>query len=106
MRPVRRDIAMTGEITLRGKILAIGGLKEKSMAAYKSGVKTIYIPKDNVPDLEEIDSSVRESVVFVPVENFTEVINSATLEPLVIKEKNDGYIIPQNTKVESSVIRH
>lgn len=106
IRPVRRDIAMTGEITLRGKILAIGGLKEKSMAAYKSGVKTIYIPKDNVPDLEEIDSLVRESVVFVPVENFTEVINSATLEPLVIKEKNDGYIIPQNTKVESSVIRH
>lgn len=74
---VRHDVCMTGEITLRGRVLAIGGLKEKTMAAYKSGMKKVIIPKDNLPDLEKIDESVREKLEFVPVSTFSEVIENA-----------------------------
>ncbi len=105
MRPVRRDIAMTGEITLRGKILAIGGLKEKSMAAYKAGVKQVFIPKDNIPDLEEVDPVVRESVTFIPVENFTEVLSAATVEPIIANDKKNNLILPNSAKLDSSSIR-
>lgn len=105
MRPVRREIAMTGEITLRGKVLPIGGLKEKSMAAFKAGVKTVFIPKDNVPDLEEVDKLVRESITFIPVENFTEVLNAATVEPVVAKDRGDNLILPKNNKLDSQLIR-
>ncbi len=75
--PVRRDVAMTGEITLRGKVLPIGGLKEKSMAAYRAGIKTVCIPIDNVPDLEEIDEKVRENIKFVPAEDISTVLETA-----------------------------
>lgn len=96
---------MTGEITLRGKVLPIGGLKEKSMAAFKAGVKTVFIPKDNVPDLEEVDKLVRESITFIPVENFTEVLNAATVEPVVAKDRGDNLILPKNSKLDSQLIR-
>lgn len=76
-KAVRNDVAMTGEITLRGRVLPIGGLKEKSMAAYKAGVKTVIIPKDNVPDLHEVDSVVKENIEFKPVETIDEVIEIA-----------------------------
>ena len=76
-RPVRRDIAMTGEVTIRGRVLPIGGLKEKSMAAYRGGVKTVFIPKANVPDLEEVDSVVKEKLEFIPVEFADEIIDKA-----------------------------
>lgn len=75
--PVRRDVAMTGEITLRGKVLPIGGLKEKSMAAYRAGIKTVCIPIDNVPDLEEIDEKVKENIKFVPAEDISTVLETA-----------------------------
>lgn len=75
--PVRRDVAMTGEITLRGKVLPIGGLKEKSMAAYRAGIKTVCIPQDNVPDLEEIDEKVKDSIRFVPAEDISTVLETA-----------------------------
>lgn len=68
-KKVRSDAAMTGEITLRGRVLPIGGLKEKSMAAYKSGIKTVYIPYDNISDLDEVDAKVKANVSFVPVRN-------------------------------------
>ena len=64
---VRKDVAMTGEITLRGRVLPIGGLKEKSMAAYRAGIKTVVIPYDNISDLDEVDPKVKETVTFVPV---------------------------------------
>ncbi|MBQ0018576.1 MAG: endopeptidase La [Clostridiales bacterium] len=73
-RKADRTIAMTGEITLRGKILRIGGLKEKSLAAYRQGISRIIIPRENVPDLEDIPASVRKKIEFIPVENFEEVI--------------------------------
>ncbi len=103
-RPVKRDIAMTGEITLRGRILPIGGLKEKSMAAYKAGVKTVFIPKDNKPDVDEIDPVVKDAVKFIPCETFTDVIFNATVEPVVVKENND-VIIPVKTVSTASTVR-
>ena len=77
--PVRRDLAMTGEITLRGRVLPIGGLKEKSMAAYRTGVKTVVIPADNLPDLAEIDPAVKAGVEFVPASELSTVFHTALL---------------------------
>ncbi len=77
--PIRRDVAMTGEVTIRGRVLQIGGLKEKSMAAYRGGVKTIFIPKDNEADLAELDSAVLENVRFVPVTSVDEIISAAII---------------------------
>ena len=79
--PVRRDVAMTGEITLRGKVLPIGGLKEKTMAAYRAGITTVCIPKDNVPDIEEIDEKVKENIKFVPAEDISTVLDTALVLP-------------------------
>ena len=75
--PVKRDIAMTGEITLRGNVLAIGGLKEKTLAAYRAGIKTVLIPEDNVRDLDEIDKEAREHLNFVPCKTAKDVLNEA-----------------------------
>ena len=75
--PVRSDVAMTGEITLHGKVLPIGGLREKSMAAYTAGIKKVIIPADNVPDLEEVDDAVKEAVEFIPVSELSEVLDIA-----------------------------
>lgn len=79
-KKVRHDVAMTGEITLRGKVLPIGGLNEKSMAAYKNGVKTVIIPKENSRDLAEIDEEVKNNVTFVPVSDIKEVLKIAVLD--------------------------
>ena len=76
-RAVRRDVAMTGEISLRGKVLPIGGLKEKTMAAYSAGVRTVVIPADNVGDLEEIDPVAREALQFVPCRKASDVLKAA-----------------------------
>ncbi len=75
--PVKRDVAMTGEISLRGRDLAIGGLKEKAIAAYKSGVRTVLIPKDNVGDLDDVDESVRKAIKFIPCATANEVLELA-----------------------------
>ena len=76
---VRSDVAMTGEVTLRGRVLAIGGLKEKTMAAKRSGIRTVIIPKENQRDLEEIDPVVREALRFVAVETMDAVLGEALL---------------------------
>ena len=73
-RKVAGGIAMTGEITLRGRVLQIGGLKEKSMAAYRHGIKRVIIPKENLPDLEDISKTVREATEFIPVSHMDEVL--------------------------------
>lgn len=75
--PVHADLAMTGEVTLRGNVLPIGGLKEKSLAAHRSGIKTIIIPKQNVKDLRDIPQTVRDEINFVPVENVEQVLRRA-----------------------------
>ena len=77
--PVRADVAMTGEITLHGKVLPIGGLREKTMAAYKAGIKTVIIPVANKPDLEEVDNVVKEHIEFVYAENLTDVLDVALI---------------------------
>ena len=75
--PVRRDIAMTGEITLRGKVLPIGGLKEKSMAAYRAGIKTVIIPEENKRDIEEIPQEIKNGITFIPVSDMDTVLGNA-----------------------------
>lgn len=77
--PVRHDIAMTGEITLRGRVLPIGGLKEKTMAAYRNGIKTVIIPQDNISDLDEIDATVKKSIIFIPASDIDHVFKCALL---------------------------
>ena len=85
--PVKRDIAMTGEITLHGKVLPIGGLKEKSMAAYKAGVKTVIIPKENEADLDDIDETVKDNVRFIPAEKIQTVLDNALVFPAKTAKK-------------------
>jgi len=75
--PVRKDLAMTGEITLRGRVLPIGGLKEKSLAAHRGGIRTILIPKDNAKDIREIPLKVRRELTIIPVEHIDEVLRRA-----------------------------
>ena len=76
-RTVKADVAMTGEVTIRGRVLPIGGLREKSMAAYTGGVKTVFIPKANVPDLDDVDAKVKENIEFIPVDYVDEIIDRA-----------------------------
>ena len=80
--PVRSDVAMTGEITLRGRVLPIGGLKEKSLAAYREGITTVIIPEDNRRDLAEIPENVREQIRFVPAKDILKVLSTALTKPL------------------------
>ena len=80
-RPVRRDIAMTGEISIRGRVLAIGGLKEKTMAALRHGIKTVIIPQANVKDLDEIDQTVRHALNFIAVSHVDTVLDTALCQP-------------------------
>ena len=75
--PVRHDVAMTGEVTLRGRVLPIGGLREKTMAAYRAGIKTVVIPKDNESDLQDIEPVVRENLTFVPAAHMDTVMETA-----------------------------
>jgi ATP-dependent Lon protease len=78
-RLVRSDVAMTGEITLRGKVLPIGGLKEKALAAHRAGIRTILVPKWNMVDADEIPPELKKELTFVPVETLDEVLAAALL---------------------------
>ena len=75
--PVKRTVAMTGEVTLRGKVLPIGGLKEKTLAAYRCGISTVLIPADNVKDLDEVDSQAKEHLTFIPCKTISDVLSAA-----------------------------
>ena len=98
-KPVRHDFAMTGEITLRGKVLAIGGLKEKSMAAYKAGIRNVIIPKDNERDISEIDETVKEHINFIPASTIEEVIRLVIKPVTKTKDKiKTDVIIPENKR--------
>ncbi len=94
--PVRHDVAMTGEVTLTGRVLAIGGLREKTMAAYAAGIKTVLIPADNEVNLEEVDEEVRAHITFIPCRRAGEVlahalIASSDTEKFVENEKGDEF---------------
>lgn len=100
--PIKQSVAMTGEISLKGKALAIGGLKEKSMAAYKSGCKTVIIPYDNEKDLFDVNEEVKNNVEFITVKNFDEVLEIALEKN--IKNCKIKHIIKSNCSVNSSTI--
>jgi len=93
-RPVRHEVAMTGEITLRGRVLPIGGLKEKSMAAYRYGIKTVIIPSDNVPDLADVDAVVKENVNFIPVDSMDAVLGIALICKPATRKKSKAKTPP------------
>ena len=106
LKPVRHDVAMTGEITLRGRVLPIGGLKEKSMAAYKHGISTVIIPKENEPDLQEVDKAVKEKVRFIPVENIKDVIALAVNDTVSVSENEwNNITIPAQNESKAVTIR-
>lgn len=100
-RPVKRDIAMTGEVSIRGRVLAIGGLKEKAMAAYRGGVKRVFIPYDNIPDIDEIDLKVRENIEFIPVKYVTDIIDRALLPSQKSIEIKNTYLKTEDIKTTS-----
>jgi ATP-dependent Lon protease len=95
--PVRRDIAMTGEITLRGRVLPIGGLKEKLLAAARGGMKTVLIPEENAKDLAEISDAIKGGLEIVPVSRMDEVISRAlTRQPKAIVWEEDSSRAPKS----------
>ena len=95
---IKSNVAMTGEISLKGKALAIGGLKEKSMAAYKAGCDTVIIPQDNKKDLEEISDEVKQVIDFISVKNFDEVLPIALVSrPIKKKEVKENIIVTDKT---------
>ncbi|QDG51803.1 endopeptidase La [Persicimonas caeni] len=102
--PVRHDVAMTGEITLRGRVLPIGGLKEKLLAAHRTGIRTVLIPKQNTKDLEEVPEVVRDALEIVPVKHFDEVLRYAlSLEqPEAFLRQLRQPILPPNILLDDS----
>ena len=102
--PVRQDVAMTGEITLRGRVLPIGGLREKTMAALRNGMRTVILPADNMGDLEEIDPDVRSALRFIPVEQVDEVLANALLTPTAQSVPPElGQVPEQSTQPRGTV---
>lgn len=93
-KPVRSDVAMTGEITLHGKVLPIGGLREKTMAAYKEGIKTVIIPKGNEGDLDEVDNAVKEKINFVLAEKLSDVLDTALVSSKKTGKTGKKYSAP------------
>ena len=102
-RPVRRDVAMTGEVTLRGKVLAIGGLKSKAIAAHRAGIRTVFLPKDNAKDIPDLPDSVRKDLTLIPVGHLSEVLALALLdgknEPFTVGSINGDL----NVAISSSI---
>jgi len=108
--PVRKDVAMTGEITLRGRVLPIGGLKEKLLAALRGGIKTVCIPEENVKDLAEIPDEVKSKLEIVPVAHMDDVLSAALVrkpEPITWEEETaDKAQVPEGDKAGSRVTAH
>jgi ATP-dependent Lon protease len=102
--PVRRDVAMTGEITLRGRVLPIGGLKEKLLAALRGGIKTVLIPEENAKDLVEISESVKKGLEIVPVSRMDEVLARALVRKPEAIEWDETTAKPVETSVETAVV--
>ena len=104
--PIRRDVAMTGEITLRGRVLPIGGLKEKLLAALRAGIKTVFIPKDNEKDLADIPDNVKKGLKIFAVSHVDQVIAQALVRPPVPIEWVEPEDVPAVPPVgESAAVR-
>ena len=108
--PVKRDIAMTGEITLRGRVLPIGGLKEKLLAALRGGLKTVLIPKENEKDLAEIPDNVKRGLKIIPVGTVDELLSQALAAPLTPvawpEESETEPVIPTASEERSGLLTH
>jgi ATP-dependent Lon protease len=108
--PVKRDIAMTGEITLRGRVLPIGGLKEKLLAALRGGLKTVVIPADNEKDLAEIPDNVKRGLKIIPAQTVDEVLGHAlagALKPIAWEDEDSGQpVIPATSEERSGLVTH
>ena len=100
--PVNREIAMTGEVTLTGQVLAIGGLKEKLLAAHRAGVKKVLIPKENEKDLADVPQKVKEDINIIPVESAHEVLKLALTKELKPVEWNEVEKISETKKDDKS----
>ena len=100
--PVNKEIAMTGEVTVTGQVLPIGGLKEKLLAAHRAGVKKVLIPKENEKDLVDIPKKVREDIKIIPVESADEVLKIALVKELKPVEWTEVEKISDNEKREKS----
>jgi ATP-dependent Lon protease len=104
-QPARRDLAMTGEITLRGRVLPVGGLKEKILAAKRGGIATVLVPRDNDKDLAELTADITESIRICPAAHMDEVISLAILQPL----PSQGHIAaldPSPPETDEAVTAH
>jgi len=103
--PVRKDVAMTGEITLRGRVLPIGGLKEKVLAAHRAGITTVIVPLENKKDIDEIPENVRKKIKFVVASHMDTVLSTALVKqkirPFVqgIHEENNKVLLPEGQHV-------
>jgi len=108
--PVKRDIAMTGEITLRGRVLPIGGLKEKLLAALRGGLKTVLIPKENEKDLAEIPDNVKRGLKIIPVGTVDELLGQALAGPLTpmpwSEDSETEPVIPATSEERSGLLTH
>ena len=107
--PIRRDVAMTGEITLRGKVLPIGGLKEKLLAALRGGITTVLIPKENEKDLLDIPKNVKSDLNIIPVEVIADVLKHALTKaiiPISWGEVDNGLFVADTVSTDSAVVRH
>ena len=100
--PVKFDVAMTGEITLRGRVLPIGGLREKTMAALRNNIKTVVIPAENEPDLAEVDDAVKQAIKFIPVRTISEVLPVALAEMPSPAGNNEEYAVKLLKEVKNS----
>jgi len=107
--PVRKDVGMTGEITLRGRVLPIGGLKEKLLAAQRGGIRTVLIPKENEKDLADIPDNVKSDLTIVPISYVDEALNAAlTVMPEALVVPNDSSLASEKAipKGENEAITH
>jgi ATP-dependent Lon protease len=104
--PVNKNVAMTGEITLRGLVLPIGGLKEKLLAAHRAGIKKVLIPIENKKDLTEVPQTVLDSVEIIPVKNVDEVLKVALTKPLKRAEWVDVDQISKKVKSKKELSTH
>ena len=104
--PVNKNVAMTGEITLRGLVLQIGGLKEKLLAAHRAGIKKVLIPIENKKDLIEVPKTVLESIEIIPVKNVEEVLKIALTKPLKRVEWVDVDQLSKKEKLKDELSTH